>query len=195
MEEELRFELRPDLHRGARGRGGVVAHFGEVTVEVKRRKGIGPSSGSHWEVRLHGDRFPDVVYRTVGPAQATLRNSRLHVDGQAVGMKFNNKGLSSAARALHLEHEERSYTYRRTELSRGATLIRPGASITTTREKSTTGKGMSTFGVATGKYDATDLALVIAFDSIDTSELTTSGAVSGTVNRILFPRSNQPPAE
>lgn len=110
-------------------------------------------------------------------------------------MNFNSKGLSKTARALHLEYENRSYTYHRTGPSQGASLSRTGASLTTSRKKSTAGKGMSTFGIATGEFDATDLALVIAFDSVDTSELTTSGAVSETVHRILFPRSDQPPAD
>ncbi|WP_217140649.1 hypothetical protein [Streptomyces sp. AC627_RSS907] len=52
---------------------------------------------------------------------------------------------------------------------------------------------MSSISTATGEADPLGLALAIIFEGVDTLELTTAGAVSGRLNRLLYsPRWNEP---
>ncbi|MDT0613582.1 hypothetical protein [Streptomyces lancefieldiae] len=190
---EFRFELSPFNYKKVHGRKGVVGDFGEVTLEVERRKGFSRESGIHSEVRLRGENLPDTVYRTVGPGQPTLKNARLLINGHRCEMRFNSKGFRNASRALKLTYRERSYEYSVTRFEKGATLSRPGSLVTLTHGKSSAAKGMSTFGTATGEVDSIDLALAIVFEGVDTLELTATGAVSETLNRLLnSPRRNEP---
>ncbi|MEW2266359.1 hypothetical protein ACGF5T_00090 [Streptomyces sp. NPDC047853] len=190
---DFSFELTPFFLKKVYGHSGVVGGFGEVTVEVERRKGFSKTPGVHCEVRLRGDRMPEVTYRTVGPGRPTLKNSRLTADGHLCEMSYNSKGLSNSSRALRLICQERVYEYCVTSHGKGATLRRPGVAVTLNRAKSTAGKGMSSFGAATGEVDSLDLALAVVFEGVDTLELTTVGAVSETLNRLLYsPRRNEP---
>ncbi|MCX4882818.1 MULTISPECIES: hypothetical protein [unclassified Streptomyces] len=189
------FELRPFFGKQRHGRQGPVGAFGEVTVEAKRKKPSVKAGSRQLEVRLYGEQMPDVHYQTVGPGRPTLRNARLTVGGNSVGLTFNSKGFRNASRALRLVYQERSYEYVAAKLERGGTLARSGVVVSITRGKNTAGKGTSSFGVVTGEADAVDLALAILFEEVDTLELTTSGAVSSAVNRLLNPRSNEPSAE
>ncbi|MGI5393445.1 hypothetical protein [Streptomyces sp. CA-251251] len=190
---DFSFELTPFFRKKVRGLHGVVGDFGEVTVEVERRKGFGRTPGVHCEVRLWGDQMPDVTYRTVGPGRPTLKNSRLTVDGHPCKMSYNSKALSSSARALQVTCKERVHEYCVTSHGRGATLRRIGVAVTLNRAKGNAGKGMSSFGAVRGEADSLDLALAVAFECVDTSELTTAGAVSETLNRLLYsPRRNEP---
>jgi hypothetical protein len=194
--KEFRFELQPYSRKKTHGRRGLVGEFGDVSIEIERKKGFSRTSGIHLEVRLNGERLPDVVYRTVGPGRPTLKNARLSVDGEPVEMQFNSKGLRNASRCLQLSYRGRSYQYSVTRFEKGATLSRSGALVTMTRYKSSTGKGMSTFGTAAGDVDAVDLAIAIVFEGVDTLELTTTGAVSEALNKLLnTPRSNETPTE
>jgi hypothetical protein len=192
---EYRFELRPFFGKRQHGRKGVVGTFGEVTVEASRKKPSVKAGSRQLEVRLHGEQMPEVHYQTVGPGQPTLRNARITIDGHSVQLNFNGKGFRNVSRALKLTHQERSYEYVAARLERGGTLARPGVLISITRGKNTAGKGTSSFGVVTGAADAVDLALAILFEEVDTLELTTSGAVSGALNRLLNPRSNELPTD
>ncbi|MET9253176.1 hypothetical protein [Streptomyces sp. NPDC003717] len=193
---EARFELAPYRQKKVHGRRGIVGDFGEVSYAVERRKGISKASGSHFEVRLHGAGMPAVTYTTIGPARPTLKNARLLVDGTPVELTFNSRGFRNSSRALHLTHEDRTYEYVVKRLGKEAVLTRPGVQVVLTRGTSTSGKGMSTYGTVAGDVDALDLALAIVFDGIDTLELTASGAVSETLNRLLnTPRSHETPVD
>ncbi|TGB06024.1 hypothetical protein [Streptomyces sp. MZ04] len=192
---EFQFELKPFFRKTEHGRQGVVGAFGEVTVEAERKKRSIRTASRQLEVRLHGEQMPEVVYRTVGPGRPTLKNAVLAVDGHSVQLEFNSKAIRNTSRALKLSYQERLYEYIVTGFDKGAALRRPGVLISLTRGKNTAGKGMSTFGTVSGEADAVDLALAVIFEEVDTQELTTSGAASEAVNRLLNPRANETPAD
>ncbi|NBE54035.1 hypothetical protein [Streptomyces boluensis] len=192
---DFRFELRPFHRKRHSGREGLVGAFGAVAVEATWRKQSIRAGSRQLEVRLFGDHMPQVVYRTVGPGRPTLRNARLTIDGHAVQLTFNRGALSNASRALKLQYQDRSYAYVAAKSGKGGALSRPGVLITLARRDGSTGKGKNTFGTVTGNADVVDLALAVLFEEIDTLELTTSGAVSGALNRLLNPRSNEPVTE
>ncbi|MFD5701238.1 hypothetical protein [Streptomyces lasiicapitis] len=168
---------------------GTVGPFGDVTVEVEGRKPALKGGHRQYEVRLYGERMPDVVYRTVGPARPSLKNARLDVDGERVPLAFDAKAVRNASRALRMTCRGRSYVYAVARFERGATLSRPGVEITTTRGTSSRGKGhAATFGTATGDADAVDLALALVFEHIETRELTASDRWSALLGKVLDPR-------
>ncbi|MFG2968555.1 hypothetical protein ACGFZS_35345 [Streptomyces sp. NPDC048288] len=190
---EYQFELTPFFEKKRRGRRGVVAAFGELTVTAVRKKPGLKSGHKQLEVQVLGDRIPEIVYQTVGPGRPTLRNARLRIDGNPAKLTFNTKAFRNASRALHITCErERSYEYVAARLGMGGTLTRPGVLVSLTRDKNPTGKGMSSFGTVTGEADALDVALAVLFEEVETLELTASGAVSGVVQRILYSGSNEP---
>lgn len=192
---EFQFEL--EWYRGKKlpghtekvhGLTGTVGPFGDVTVEVEWRKPGLKGGHRQYEVRLFGERMPDVVYRTVGPAKPSLRNARFDVAGERVPLDFNAKAFRNASRALRMTCQGRPYAYAVAGFERAATLSRPGAGITMTRGKNPRGGGSGSFGTATGDADALDLALAIVFEHIETQELTASDRISGLLNRVLDPR-------
>ncbi|APY86967.1 hypothetical protein DCW30_30045 [Streptomyces alfalfae] len=192
---EFEFELTPFFHKARRGRQGVVGAFGDVTVEAEYRKRSIKTASRQLDVRMQGERLPGAIYRTIGPGRPTLRNATLAVDGQAVRLDFNARGIRNAARALRLTYQDRSYEYAVTGFDKGAVLRGPGTVVSLTRRKSGTGPGMSTVGAVTGEADPIGIALAILFEEVDTIELTTSGAASHALNRILNPRANETPSE
>ncbi|MFD9885089.1 hypothetical protein ACFWZT_26910 [Streptomyces alboflavus] len=171
------------------GLTGTVGSFGDVTVEVEWRKPGLKGGNRQYETRLYGERMPDVVFRTVGPARPNLRNARFDVAGERVPLDFNAKALRNKARALRMTCQGRLYEYVVTGFERGAVLSRPGVEITMTRGKNPRGKGHGSFGAVTGEAeaDALDLALAIVFEHIETRELTASERVSGLLGRVLDP--------
>ncbi len=192
---EFEFELKPFFHKSRRGRQGVVGALGNVTVEAEYRKRSIRTASRQLEVCLRGERVPEAVYRTIGPGRPTLRNATLAIDGQAVGLGFNGRGISNASRALRLKYQDQAYEYTVTGFDKGAVLRGPSTVISLTRRKNSTGKGMSTVGTVTGEADPVGIALSILFEEVDTVELTTSGASSHALNRILNPRANETPTE
>ncbi|WJV46906.1 hypothetical protein [Streptomyces flavofungini] len=169
------------------GLTGTVGSFGDVTVEVEWRKPGLKGGHRQYETRLYGERMPDVVFRTVGPAKPCLRNARFDVAGERVPLDFNAKALRNKARALRMTCQGRPYEYVVAGFERGATLSRPGVEITMTRGKNPRGKGHVSFGAVTGEADTLDLALAIVFEHIETRELTASERVSGLIGRVLDP--------
>ncbi|KUF17561.1 hypothetical protein [Streptomyces silvensis] len=192
---DYQFELRPYFQKKIRGRKGIVGAFEEVTVAAERRKGFARTTGVHMDVRVYGEKMPDLLYQTVGPGEPTLKNARLTLAGQPVRLHFDDKAYRTTARALHLDYQDRSYEYVVTRARKSASLSRPGVTVSLTRGPSPAKKGMSSFGSVTGEADAVDLALAVAFEEIDTGELTAGGAISSTVNRLLFPGRNEGGAE
>ncbi|MFJ9540569.1 hypothetical protein ACIRPX_25295 [Streptomyces sp. NPDC101225] len=192
---EYSFELKPYYNKERHGRKGLVGTFGEVTVEATRKKSSVKTGSRQLQVLLHGEKMPAVSYRTLGPGRPTIRNARLTIDGDPVQLDFNIKGIRNTSRALRLTYRERSYEYVAAKLERGGKLARSGVLISITRRRNNKSKGPSSHGVVTGEADAVDLALAILLEEVDTLELTTSGAVSGALNRLLNPRSNEPSAE
>ncbi|WP_447038065.1 hypothetical protein [Streptomyces sp. DSM 118878] len=169
--------------------------FGDVTVEAEYRKRSIRTASRQLDVRMRGERLPGAVYRTIGPGRPTLRNANLAVDDRAVQLGFNARGIRNASRALRLTYQDQSYEYAVMGFDKGAVLRGPGTVVSLTRRKSSTGKGMSTVGVVTGEADPIGIALAILFEEVDTIELTTSGAASDALNRILNPRANETPSE
>lgn len=188
---EFQFELRPFFREGERGREGVVGPFGNASVAARYRKpSIKAAHGQH-EVRLHGERMPQVVYQTVGPGRPTLHNARLTVDGHPVDFSFNSRALRNTSRALRLTYRDYSYEYVVTGFARGATLSRSGVRIRLTFGRNPAGLGVSTFGTVTGEAVAADLALALIFEEVDTLELTVPGAVTESLTRVFFPRTHE----
>ncbi|MFJ8947696.1 hypothetical protein ACIRG4_31380 [Streptomyces sp. NPDC102395] len=188
---EFSFELDPFTKKGRRGRRGNVGEFGEVIVEAGYRKPSIAAGHRQLEVRLYGDQMPDVLYRTVGPGRPRIKNARLTVSGSPARLSFNSKGIRNSQRALSLTVEGRLYEYVAANLEKGGILTRPGVSVSLRRGKSSTGKGSSSLGTAVGEVDAVDLALAVIFEEVDTLELTTSGAMSDAINRLLNPGRNE----
>ncbi|MFD9069416.1 hypothetical protein [Streptomyces lasiicapitis] len=192
---EFQFEL--EWYRGRKlpghaakvhGLAGTVGPFGDVTVEVEWRKPGLKGGHRQYEVRLFGERMPDVVFRTVGPPRPCLKNARFDVAGERVRLDFNAKALRNSSRALRMTCQGREYEYAVARFERGATLSRPGVEITMTNGKASRGKESASFGAVTGDADAVDLALAIVFEHIETRELTASDRVFGLVGKVLDPR-------
>ncbi len=187
---EIMFELSPFSTKEEEGRAGTAGPFGDVTVSVPRRKRRDKNVSNYTEVRVHGEHIPEVLYRALGRPRPHLKDARLLIDGASVELDFNKNALRNKSRALKLTHQGRTYEYAVTGNRKGAVLRRTGAEITISREKSTTGKGVSSFGTASGNVEAIDLALAVVFEEVDTFDLTSFGAATTAFNRLVTPRTN-----
>ncbi|MCX4788549.1 hypothetical protein OG369_20960 [Streptomyces sp. NBC_01221] len=185
---ELRFELKQFSTKEENGRLGTVGPFGEVTVVFTRKKWRDRSVNNYTEVRVHGENMPGALYRAAGRPRPGLKDARLLIDGVPVGLDFNKRAFRNKTRALKLTCQGRTYEYTVTGVDKGSVLRRTGMEITITRDKSTTGKGHSSFGTVTGEADGVDLALAIVFEEVDTFDLTSMGAATAAFNRIVTPR-------
>lgn len=107
-------------------------------------------------------------------------------------MSFKSRAFRKQDRVLRLSWLDRRYDYTVTGLKKGAVLSRPGVKITTERRKNPAGKGLCSWGTATGECDATDLALAILFEEVDTIELTTYAAAIEVFNKVTTPRRPEP---
>ncbi|MDL2077660.1 hypothetical protein QNN03_14565 [Streptomyces sp. GXMU-J15] len=144
------------------------------------------------ELHLYGGRIPEITYQSRGVGRPTLKDPLLLLGEHTVELDFNKHAFRAKARALKLAHQGRTYEYVATGANKGGTLRGSAVEITTTRNKNPTGKGVSTFGSATGEVDAIDLALAILFEEVDTFDLTSFGATATALNKIRnLARSNE----
>ncbi|MFE2936573.1 MULTISPECIES: hypothetical protein [unclassified Streptomyces] len=184
------FELNQFSTKEEEGRAGTVGPFGEVTVSVPRRKWRDKNVSNYTEVRVHGENIPEVLYRALGRPRPCLKDALLLINGTSVDLVFNRKALRNKSRALNLTHQGCTYEYTVTGSRKGSVLRRTGAEITITRDKSKTGKGVSSFGTASGDVEAIDLALAVVFEEVETFDLTSLGAATTAFNWLVTPRTN-----
>ncbi|MFJ7626590.1 hypothetical protein ACIQZN_08885 [Streptomyces sp. NPDC097595] len=188
---EITFELRPVITRKESGRRGLVGPYGEVTLGHTRIKWPW-SAAKPLELRLHGAQVPDATYTSLSTYRPTLKAPHLVLDGTPVDMSFKSCAFRKKDRVLRLSWLDRTYDYTVTGMKKGAVLRRPGVEITTERRKNPAGKGLCSWGTATGECDAIDLALAVLFEEVDTFELTTYAAMSEVFNKVTTPRRPEP---
>lgn len=186
------FELHAFSNRREVGFKGSVGPLGEVTAARQKAPAKESRRNSNYScVTVTGEQFPEIVYRGIGSGRPSLQGARISVDGALVEISLNKKVLTKQPRALHLTHRQRNWTYTALRLNQESVLERPGVKVSLTQGRSSTGKGTSSFGVASTAADGLDLALAILFESVNMDLLTTAGAISSALNRILTPRSNK----
>ncbi|MET9362935.1 hypothetical protein ABZX93_18720 [Streptomyces sp. NPDC006632] len=188
------FELRTFRNRRETGRRGTVGPFGEVTTRrPKTTFWRGADIPGFGEVRLESEGLPDTRYRFgASSADHDVDRGHLFVEGTEMSFDYDRRAFRNRSRALTIHGEHRDYTYSVLQVHRRVVLERPGIRVGFERGKSSTGKGGSSFGVATGDVDALDMALAIIFEEVNTSALTSMGATSAMINKIAnLPRSNE----
>ncbi|TGB06028.1 hypothetical protein [Streptomyces sp. MZ04] len=185
---EFKFELKPFRSEGRIGRKGILGDFGEVIVQYDRysrkRRNV------NGETRLFGDKLPDVSFKGSGPGMpvlkwSTLKESVLTMDSATASLVFNVNGLSNRARSLHISLMGREYQYCIGRMSRDATLSRDGVRVKIRMGEKIQGLGMTSVGEASGDFEAVDLALAIVFEEVNTSDLTATGALFTTYERLV----------
>ncbi|MFD4761403.1 hypothetical protein ACFWOJ_21750 [Streptomyces sp. NPDC058439] len=183
------FELRKFSNRKEIGCKGIAGTFGdvltarqEISIKESRRR------GNRSEVVLRGEQLPELLFRGTGPGRPTLETPHLLIEGISIELDFSKRAFRRKSRALHLTHEGRTWTYVVIHPNRSSVLERPGVQIPLDRRKSSTGKGASSYVTATREAAAIDLALAIIFKEVQTYALTSGGAISSVLNRIVTPR-------
>ncbi|MFE3151212.1 hypothetical protein ACFXJ6_31850 [Streptomyces sp. NPDC059218] len=188
---EIKFELKPFTTKKESGRKGLVEPYGEVSLGYARKK-WSTSTANPIELRLHGTNIPDATYTSLGAHRPTLKNPHLLLDSTPVEMSFKSRAFRKKDRVLRLSWLDRTYDYTVTGANKGSILRRPGVEVSIERKKNSSGKGLSSWGTATGESDAIDLALAIIFEEVDTMDLTTYAATLEVINKAITPRRHEP---
>lgn len=196
------FEMRPYSTKAEVGVEGIAGRFGRVaTIRAKprwRRK----KDSCDFEVRLQGDHMPETVYRARLPIDDFRENTSLTVDGVPVTFDFNRHAIRTRSRALRINYRDRSYRYTVVQPRREFVLERTGVTVALDAVKDAEGrKGRARHRVAvTGGADAIDIALAVVLREVDTTALTSFGAVLasvGAVSAVLdsYPRLSDGPVD
>ncbi|WP_328329951.1 MULTISPECIES: hypothetical protein [unclassified Streptomyces] len=175
------FELEPVNNSSGYGFRGEVGKFGNVDVcrDLRPVDGITPK-----QVVLRGSHFPDVLFNGGAGGEPSLDGGWLRVDGKIVDMNLKVNGVRKGSRWLEVKHRDRDYTYgianKVVELRRGDRAIFIG------RGKFVSGLGRMRSGRVQGDVDATDLAIALVLEVVDTSALSTLGALLAAPATFLF---------
>ncbi|WP_405562202.1 hypothetical protein [Streptomyces sp. NBC_01180] len=175
------FELEPVNNSSGYGFRGRVGKFGDVDIfrDVRPVGGITPK-----QVVLCGPQFPDVLFNGGAGGVPSLDGGWLRVDGTIVDMNLKVNGVRKGSRWLEMKHRDRDYTY---GIANKAVELRRGdRSITIGRGKFVSGIGRMRAGCVQGEVDATDLAIAIIMETVDTSALSTLGALFAAPATFLF---------
>jgi hypothetical protein len=114
----------------------------------------------------------------------SLDGGWLQIDGTPVRINLRVKGLRKGSRSLDISHLDRHYTYTSTGQGREAVLRRASARVTIDRA---VGKsGVERAGRAEGDLDATDLAIALVLEQVDTACLTLAGALLSIPRNLLL---------
>ncbi|MFI6247151.1 hypothetical protein [Streptomyces sp. NPDC051016] len=125
---------------------------------------------------LKGEKFPEVVFRGGGHGGVpSLDGGWLQVDGIPVRIDLRVKGVRKGSRWLDMWYLDRQYTYKSAGQGKEAVLRRGDATVTIDRAVGR--PGVERVGRSTGELDATDLAVAIVLEQVDTSCLTLTGAL------------------
>ncbi|MFJ8336681.1 hypothetical protein [Streptomyces sp. NPDC094437] len=103
-------------------------------------------------------------------------------------MDIKVKGVRKGSRWLEMALQDRKYTYTSLGFRKQAQLKREGVTVTLNTGPWAPEKKRSPvrFGKAEGDVDATDLAIALVLEEVDSGCLTTSGALLAIPGRILF---------
>lgn len=178
------FELIPELQGPLRaGYTGTVGPFGEVRVLAPYS---GPGEEPPRRATVTGDGFPDAVFSGGAANRPSLDGGMLKIDEVAVDLELKVKGVRKGSRWLEIRHQGHAYTYEAAGWT--ARLRRDGLDVTTGRGRYIPEVGGTRVGRVEGDATATDLALALVLEEVDTSVLTTSGALFAIPLRFLFGR-------
>ncbi|MEV0981301.1 hypothetical protein [Streptomyces sp. NPDC049915] len=160
------------MTRDVQGYRGSVGPFGDVDVRSMLTSG----ATRHNEAVLKGEHFPETVFSGGGSGGVpSLDGGWLQIDGIPVRIDLRVKGVRKGSRWLDMWYLDRQYTYRSAGQGKEAVLSRGPVTITIDRA---VGKpGVERMGRAEGGADATDLAIAIVFEQVDTACLTLTGAL------------------
>ncbi|MFR9795397.1 hypothetical protein ACL02U_05720 [Streptomyces sp. MS06] len=139
----------------------------------------------HNRTVLTGEQFPEAVFSGGGTGGVpSLDGGWLQIDGVPVRIDLRVKGVRKGSRRLDMWYLDRQYTYRSGGSGREAVLSRGPVRVTI---DGVTGKaGVERSGSAEGGADATDLAVAIVFEQVDTACLTLSGALLAIPRNLLM---------
>ncbi|WP_326656391.1 hypothetical protein [Streptomyces sp. NBC_00385] len=185
---EIAFELEPYSTKEEEGRAGTAGAFGEIAVASPRGKWRDKPVDNSTEIRVRGEKLPEVLYRAVGRPRPGLKDARLLIDGVPVELAFNERAFRNSARALQLTFQGRAYAYTVTGAEKGSVLRRTGMEISIIRGEGRGRKGRSSVGTIAGEADGIDLALAVIFEEVDTFALTSGGAAIAAFNWVVTPR-------
>lgn len=178
------FEVEPELEGPMqRGYAGVMGPFGNVRVFRPSAK---PGAEPLRQAIVSGQMFPEVMFSGGMGNLPSLDGGSLMIDGIPVGLELKVKGVRKGSRWLVINHQGRSYSY--TAAGGTAHLKRDGAEVTIGRGRYIPKVGATRLGRAEGDATATDLAIALVLEEVDTAVLTTSGALLAIPMNFLFGR-------
>uniref|UniRef100_A0AAU2UWS8 Uncharacterized protein n=1 Tax=Streptomyces sp. NBC_00003 TaxID=2903608 RepID=A0AAU2UWS8_9ACTN len=196
------FEMRPYSTKAESGVEGIAGRFGRVATSRAKSRWRRRKDSCDFEVRLQGDHMPETVYRTRVPSDDFRENTSLTIDGVPVAFDFNRRAIRTRSRALRISYQDRSYRYTVIQPHQEFVLERTGVTVALEVVKDAGGrKGRARHRVAmTGDVDAIDIALAVVLHEVDTTALTSFGAVLasvGAVSAVLdsYPRHSKGPAD
>ncbi|MET9081528.1 hypothetical protein ABZX77_06425 [Streptomyces sp. NPDC004237] len=178
------FEVEPELDGPVqRGYSGVVGSFGAVRVfRPQGRSGAEPLR----QAVLSGANFPAAVFSGGAGNLPSLDGGMLKIDDAVVAMELKVTGVRKGSRWLEMHHQGFRYQY--TSAKGTARLERDGAKVTMGRGRYIRGVGGTRVGQAEGDVTATDLAIALVLEEVDTAVLTTGGALLAIPMNFLFGR-------
>ncbi|MEU6380035.1 hypothetical protein [Streptomyces sp. NPDC046909] len=178
---DFAFDLTPLTADGVQGYRGRIGPFGDVEV----RSVLADGNTHHNRTVLAGDRFPETVFSGGGTGGVpSLDGGWLQIDGIPVRIDLRVKGVRKGSRWLDIRHLDRAYTYRSAGEGKEAVLSRGPVSVRIDRA---VGKpGVERAGAAEGGADATDLAIALVFEQVDTASLTLTGALLAIPRNFLM---------
>nr|WSX50419.1 hypothetical protein OG409_16560 [Streptomyces sp. NBC_00974] len=186
--DSFEFELEPVEEEHLSGYRGTLGRFGGVDVYTEFPvAGQAPARQAH----LKGDRFPETLFSGGTRSRPSLDGGWLRVDGTVAGLELVVKGLRKKSRRLEISYRDRQYTY---VTGGDCVLAREGASVSLRNGRVVRGVGGTRVGKADGDVDPTDLAIAIVLELVDTSALSTIGALLALPESIFTtPRRDEGP--
>jgi hypothetical protein len=178
---DFEFDLAPIMTREIQGFRGRIGPFGEVDV----RSVLATGTTQHNQTVLKGEQFPEAVFSGGGTGGVpSLDGGWLQVDGVPVRIDLRVKGVRKGSRWLDMWYLDRQYTYRSAGQGKDAVLSRGPVTVTIGRA---VGKSeVERVGQVEGSADATDLAIAIIFEQVDTACLTLAGALLSIPRNFLL---------
>lgn len=186
---DFAFDLTPITASDVQGFQGRIGPFGDVEVRSVLATGTGTGTGTgntrHNQTVLQGELFPETVFSGGGTGSVpSLDGGWLQIDGVPVRIDLRVKGVRKGSRWLDMSYLDRQYTYRSAGEGKEAVLSRGPVSVTIDRA---VGKpGVERTGRAEGGADATDLAVAIVLEQVDTACLTLTGALLAIPRNFLM---------
>ncbi|MFF9097231.1 hypothetical protein ACF1AX_29425 [Streptomyces sp. NPDC014802] len=178
---DFEFDLAPIMTRDVQGYRGSVGLFGDVDV----RSVLSTGTTQHNQTVLKGERFPEAVFTGGGSGGVpSLDGGWLQVDGIPVRIDLRVKGVRKGSRWLDMWYLDRQYSYRSAGQGKEAVLTR--GPVTVTIDRAVGRPGVERVGRADGGADATDLAIAIVFEQVDTACLTLTGALLAIPRNLLM---------